>query len=198
MTAKPRIALIIGSTRPTRFADVPAQWMLKQTRGRDDIEAELVDLRDFKLPFFDEKATNRWMPSENPEAQRWQRTIARFDGFIFVVAEYNHSITAALKNALDEAYNEWNHKPFTAIGYGGVGAARAIEHLRLIGIELQMISTQAAVHIGGSDLLAIHPMGQKKPIEEIEAHLLPSAKTAIDQLVWWAKATMSARAQAAS
>jgi NAD(P)H-dependent FMN reductase len=175
-----------------------SQWMLKQTRGRDDIEVEVVDLRDFKLPFFDEKATNRWMPSENPEARRWQQTIARFDGFIFVVAEYNHSITAALKNALDEAYNEWNHKPFTAIGYGGVGAARAIEHLRLIGIELQMVSTQAAVHIGGSDLLAIHPMGQKKPIEEIEAHLLPSVKTAIDQLVWWAKATMSAHAQAAS
>ena len=198
MTAKPRIALIVGSTRPSRFADVPAQWMLKQARGRDDLEVELVDLRDFRLPFFDERATNRWLPSENPEAQRWQQTIARFDGFIFVVAEYNHSITAALKNALDEAYNEWNHKPFTAIGYGGVGAARAIEHLRLIGTELQMVSTQTAVHIGGGDFMAIHPMGQKRPIEEIEAHLLPSAKTAIDQLVWWVKATMAARAQAAS
>jgi NAD(P)H-dependent FMN reductase len=199
MTIKPRIALIIGSTRPTRFADVPAQWMLKQARARSDLEVELVDLRDFRLPFFDEKATNRWMPSESPEAQRWQHTIARFDGFIFVVAEYNHSITAALKNALDEAYNEWNHKPFTAVGYGGVGAARAIEHLRLIGIELQMVSTQTSVHIGGADLLAIHPMGgQKKPVEEIEAHLLPSAKTALDQLVWWAQATMTARAQAVS
>jgi NAD(P)H-dependent FMN reductase len=193
MSANPRIALIIGSTRPTRFADVPAQWMLKQAKAHSGINVELIDLRDFKLPFFDEKATNRWMPSENPEAVRWQQTIARFDGFIFVVAEYNHSITAALKNALDEAYNEWNHKPFTAIGYGGVGAARAIEHLRLIGIELQMASTQTAVHIGGTDLLAIHPMGQKKPIEEIEAHLLPSAKTSLDQLAWWAKATMAAR-----
>ena len=194
MTAKPRIAVIIGSTRPTRFADKPAQWVLKQAQARGDFDVELVDLRDFALPFFDERATNRWMPSANPEAVRWQQTIGRFDGFIFVVAEYNHSITAVLKNALDQAYNEWNRKPFTAVGYGGVGAARAVEQLRLIATELQMVSTQTAVHIGGSDLMTVHPMSQNKPIEEIEAHLLPSTKTALDQLLWWAKATMAARA----
>jgi NAD(P)H-dependent FMN reductase len=196
MTAKPRIAVIIGATRPTRFADTPAQWILKQAQARGDMEVELVDLRDFALPFFDEIASNRWMPSKNPEAVRWQQTIARFDGFIFVVPEYNHSIPAVLKNALDQAYNEWDRKPFTAIGYGGVGAARAIEHLRLIGIELQMVSTHAAVHIGGSDFMAIHPAFGKKPIAEIEEHLLPSAKTALDQLLWWAKATMAAKAAA--
>ena len=194
MTVKPRIAVIIGSTRPTRLADKPAQWIFKQARARDDMEVELVDLRDFHLPFFDEKATNMWMPSENPEAVRWQQTIARFDGFIFVVAEYNHSITAALKNALDEAYKEWNRKPFTAIGYGAVGAARAIEHLRLIAIELQMVSTHAAVYIGGGDFMTIFPMGGNKPIEDIEAHLLPNTKIALDELIWWAKATMAAKA----
>jgi NAD(P)H-dependent FMN reductase len=194
MSGKPRIAVIVGSTRPTRFADKPAQWIFKQAQARGDIEVELVDLRHFKLPFFDEKATNMWMPSENPEAVRWQQTIARFDGFIFVVAEYNHSVTAALKNALDEAYKEWVRKPFTAIGYGAVGAARAIEHLRLIAIELQMVSTHAAVHIGGGDFMAVFPMGGNKPIEDIEAHLLPNTKTALDELVWWAKATMAAKA----
>ena len=130
MSHKPRIALIIGSTRPTRFADKPAQWMLKQAQARDDMEVELVDLRDYALPFFAEKASNLWMPSEDPAAIRWQQTIARFDGYIFVVAEYNRSITGALKNALDQAYVEWNRKPFTAIGYGGLGAGRAIEHGR--------------------------------------------------------------------
>jgi NAD(P)H-dependent FMN reductase len=193
MPVKPRIAVIIGSTRPTRFADKPAQWILKQARAREDIDVELVDLRDFKLPFFDEKASNMWVPSENPEAVRWQQTIAKFDGFIFVVAEYNHSITGALKNALDEAYKEWNRKPFTAIGYGAVGAARAIEHLRSIAVELQMVSTHAAIHIGGGDFLTVFPMGGNKPIEEIEAHLLPNTKTALNELVWWAKATMAAK-----
>ncbi|CAN7793438.1 NAD(P)H-dependent oxidoreductase [Caballeronia sp. LjRoot34] len=197
MTVKPRIALIVSSTRPTRFADKPAHWMLKQAQARQDMDVELVDLRDHPLPFFSEVASNLRVPSKDPEAIRWQQTIAKFDGYIFAVAEYNHSITGALKNALDQAYKEWNRKPFTAIGYGSVGAARAIEHLRAISIELQMVATRGAVHIGGSDFMAVFPMGGNKPIEEIEAGLLPSATAALDDLVWWAKATMAARTAAA-
>lgn len=194
MNAKPKIAVIVGSTRPNRFADAPAQWILKQAQSRGDMEVELIDLRDHPLPFFDEMASNMWMPSRNPEAIRWQETVGRFDGYIFVVAEYNHSITGVLKNALDQAYKEWNRKPFTAIGYGGIGAARAVEHLRMIGVELQMVSTHAAVYIGGGDFFAVHPMFGNKPIEAIEASLLPSAKTALDELLWWVKATMAAKA----
>ena len=73
----------------------------------------------------------------------------------------------------------WNQKPFSAIGYGGLGGARAIEHLRLIGDELQMVSTRGGIHIGGRDFMTVHPMGGNKPIEEIEANLLPSAKAAL-------------------
>jgi NAD(P)H-dependent FMN reductase len=171
--------------------------MLKQAQTRQDMEVEVIDLRDHPLPFFAEVASNLRAPSKDPEAIRWQQTISRYDGFIFVVAEYNHSITAALKNALDQAYKEWNRKPFTAIGYGGVGATRAIEHLRGIGIELQMVSTRSAVHIGGSDFMAVFPLGGNKPIEDIEASLLPAATAALDDLVWWAKATMAARAATA-
>lgn len=194
MTVKPKIGVIVGSTRPTRFADKPAGWILKQATARGDIDVDVLDLRDFKLPFFDEMASNMWMPSKNPEAVRWQQTVGGFDGYIFVVAEYNHSITGVLKNALDQAYKEWIRKPFTAMGYGGSGAARAVEHLRSIAVELQMVSTHAAVHLGGGDFMAVHPMGGNKPIEDIEANLLPSAKTALDELVWWAKATMAAKA----
>jgi NAD(P)H-dependent FMN reductase len=193
MHLKPRIAVIIGSTRPSRFADAPAQWILKQAQARGDMEAELVDLRDHALPFFDEIASNLWMPSQDPEAVRWQETVGRYDGYIFVVAEYNHSITGVLKNALDQAYKEWNRKPFTAIGYGGTGAVRAVEHLRMIGVELQMVSTHAAVHIGGGDFMAVHPAFGNQQVETIEANLLPSAQTALNELVWWAKATMAAR-----
>jgi NAD(P)H-dependent FMN reductase len=192
MDQKPKIAIIIGSTRATRFADKPAQWMLKQVQARDDIDVEVVDLRDHPLPFFDEVASNLWMPSQNPEAVRWQNTVGRYDGYIFVVAEYNRSITGVLKNALDQSYKEWNRKPFTAIAYGSAGGSRALEHLRGIGVELQMVSTRSAVHIGGADFFSV--MGGTKPLEEIEANLLPSAKTALDELVWWAKATMVAKA----
>jgi NAD(P)H-dependent FMN reductase len=193
VTTKPRIAIIVGSTRPTRIADVPTQWILQQAQLRGDMDVEVVDLRDHPMPFFDEMASNLWMPSKNPEAIRWQETVGRFDGYIFVVAEYNHSITGVLKNALDQAYKEWNRKPFTAIGYGALGAARAIEHLRLIGVELQMVSTHAAVHIGGADFATIHPLRGNQPIAQIEANLLPSAKVALDELLWWSKATMAAK-----
>ena len=193
MPAKPKIALIIGSTRKTRFADIPAQWMLKQAQARDDMTVELVDLRDYDLPLFDEPATNAWMPSSDANAVKWQQKLAEFDGYIFVVAEYNRSVTGSLKNALDQAYVEWTHKPFTAIAYGSVGGTRALEHLRLIGVELQMVPTRNAVHIGMGDFFKVHPMGSNAVIEEIEANILPAAKASLDDLVWWAKATMAAK-----
>ena len=146
------------------------------------------------MPFFDEKGPLTSTPSENPEALRWQKTLARYDGFVFVVAEYNSSVTGVLKNALDQAYKEWGRKPFTAIGYGGAGGARAIEHLRQITSALQMVSTAATVNIGGADFMSTSPMGANKPIEDIEAHLQGKAKSALDELVWWARATMAARA----
>jgi NAD(P)H-dependent FMN reductase len=194
MTKKPHIAIVIGSTRPGQYADKAAGWMLKQAQARDDIEVELLDLLDHTLPFFDGKGPLISVPSENPEALRWQETLARYDGFVFVVAEYNHSVTGVLKNALDQAYREWNRKPFTVIGYGGNGAARAVEQLRLITIALQMVSTAGAVHIGGADFMSTSSMGAGKPIEDIEANLLGAAKSALDELVWWTHATMAAKA----
>lgn len=194
MARLPRIAIIIGSTRAARFADKPAQWMLKQAEARDDLTAELVDLRDFDLPLFDEMASNKWVPSRDPKAVAWQKKIAEFDGFIFVTAEYNHSITGALKNALDQAYNEWNRKPMGAIGYGGVGAARAVEHLRGIAVELAMVPVHGAVHIAGGDFLAVSPMGANGDMASIEDHLKGGAKDLLDDMVWWANATMAAKA----
>ncbi|MFB4390455.1 MULTISPECIES: NADPH-dependent FMN reductase [unclassified Pseudomonas] len=194
MNPKPRIALIIGSTRPTRFADVPAQWMLRQAQAREDLDVEVLDLRDYPLPFFDEVATNLFMPSQNAEVVRWQQTLRRFDGFIFVVAEYNFAIPAVLKNALDQAYIEWNYKPFTAIAYGGTGGVRAVENLRTISTALQMVSTRHTVNIGGADFFSVHPaFGVHVSIEEIEKSLLLSAKNSLDELVWWSRATMAAR-----
>ncbi|WP_106744537.1 NADPH-dependent FMN reductase [Yoonia maritima] len=193
MSTLPKIAVIIGSTRETRFADKPAAWLMKQAEARDDFTAELVDLRDYDLPLFNEAASNKWMPSTDPKAIAWQEKLAEFDGYIFVVAEYNHSITGALKNALDQAYNEWNRKPMGYLGYGGVGAARAVEHLRLIGVELAMVPVHGAVHIGGGDFMAVHPMGSDDPIETIEDHILPAANDMFDDMVWWGNATKAVR-----
>ena len=192
--SEPKIAIIIGSTRKTRFADIPAQWMLAQAQQRDDMTVELVDLRDFDLPLFDEMASNMWMPSSDARAVAWQKKIAEFDGYIFVVAEYNRSITGALKNALDQAYVDWNRKPMTAIAYGAAGGTRALEHLRTIAVELQMAPTRNAVHLGMGDFFKVHPgMGGSGKMADVEANLLPSAKASLDDLVWWANALKAAR-----
>ncbi len=195
MATKPKIALIIGSTRTTRFADIPAQWMLAQAKAHGGLDVEIVDLRDFALPMFDEPASNAYVPSSSPAAVAWQKKIAEFDGYIFVVAEYNHSVTGALKNALDQAYVEWAKKPMAAIAYGSMGGARALEHLRGIAVELQMVPVRNAVHIGGGDFWKVHPgMGGSGNLADIEAALLPSAKATLDDVVWWAGATMAAKA----
>jgi NAD(P)H-dependent FMN reductase len=191
--SKLKIAVILGSTRDSRFGEVPARWMLDVARKRPELDVELVDLKDYDLPFFNELSSNMWVPSQDPRAVAWQRKIAEFDGYIFVVAEYNRSITGALKNALDQAYVEWGRKPAGYIGYGSVGGARAVEHLRLINVELQMVPVRSGVHIGGADFFKIFPRGGNQPISTIEEALLPSAKDMLDQLVWWGHATRSAR-----
>ncbi|OAM76044.1 NADPH-dependent FMN reductase [Devosia elaeis] len=192
--SKLKIAVIISSTRPSRFGEIPAKWILDRANERPEIDAEIVDLRDFNLPFFDEVASNAWAPSQNAEAVRWQNKVSEYDGYIFVVAEYNRAITGALKNAIDQAYTNWNKKAFGAVGYGSVGGARAIENLRTIGVELQMVSTRSAVHIAGADFMSVHPgYGGTKTLADIEGAIGNSANDMLDQLVWWGEAAKAAR-----
>jgi NAD(P)H-dependent FMN reductase len=188
--SKPKIAIVVGSTRAARFADVPTQWIAKIAKSHADIDVEVVDLRDFPLPFFDEVASSAWVPSQNEVAKRWQKKVAEFDGFIFTAAEYNHGPTAVLKNAIDYAANEWNKKPAGFVGYGSVGGARAVEQLRLHAVELQMAPVKSAVHIAWADFLAVR-QGEKK-LEELE-HLNQAATALINDVAWWAKVLKAAR-----
>ena len=194
MSAKPRIAIIVGSTRNVRFADIPTRWIEAQAKARGDLEVEVVDLRDYPMPHFDEVASNAWAPTQNPVAVSWQKKLAEFDGYIFVVAEYNRSITGALKNALDQAYVEWARKPFGAVSYGSMGGANALGHLQNIGVELQMVPGRNAVRSGGSDFFRVQPgFGGAGNLGDIEAVIAPSAKAMLDDVVWWANATKAAR-----
>ncbi|MBZ9823430.1 NADPH-dependent FMN reductase [Mesorhizobium sp. CA4] len=189
--SKPKIAIVVGSTRAARFADVPTQWIARIAKTHADIDVEIVDLRDWPLPFFDEVASSAWAPSQNEVAQRWQKKVAEFDGFIFTAAEYNHAPTGVLKNAIDYAANEWNKKPAGFVGYGSVGGARAVEQLRLIAVELQMAPVKSAVHIAWGDFLAVR-QGEKK-LEDME-HLNQAAAALVNDVAWWAKVLKAARA----
>jgi len=188
--AKVKIGIIISTTRAARFGDKPAKWMMDIASQRDDLNVEVLDLRDYPMPSFDEVASNAWVPSQNEVAQRWQKKVAEFDGYIFVTAEYNRGVPAVLKNALDYAYPEWNKKPAAFVGYGSVGAARAIEQLRLIAVELQMAPTRTGVHIQGADFMTVWKGG--KEITEL-TYLQQNATDMLDQLAWWANALKAAR-----
>ena len=188
--SKPRIGVVIGSTRPNRFADKPAEWIADIARTRGDLEVEIVDLRDFPMPFFEEAMSPAWGPSTSEVAQAWQKKVASLDGFIMTAAEYNRGPTAVLKNALDYAYTEWVRKPVAFVGYGGVGGARAIEQLRLHAVELQMAPARNAVHIAWGDFVQILQQGRK--IEEFE-HLRQAADTMLDEFSWWARVLKEAR-----
>jgi NAD(P)H-dependent FMN reductase len=188
--SKPKIGIIVGSTRANRFADKPTEWIAEIAKTHTDLDFEVVDLRDYPMPFFEEATSPAWAPSQNEVALRWQKKVDELDGYIFITAEYNRGPTAVLKNAIDYAYNEWNNKPAAFVGYGGVGAARAVEQLRLHAVEMQMAPIRAGVHILMPDFVAVLQQGKK--LEEFE-HLNQSAAAMLQQLSWWAKALKAAR-----
>lgn len=189
----PRIAVIISSTRATRFGERPARWIYELALSRGDMDLELLDLRDYPMPFFDEPASNAWVPSQNATAVRWQRKVAQFDGYIFVTAEYNRGIPAVLKNALDYSYTEWNRKAAAFLGYGSVGGARAVEQLRLNCIELQMAPTRTGVHIQGADFFDALQNG--RDLDDIP-YITENATVMLDELYWWTTVLSAARSSA--
>ncbi|MEX2127109.1 MAG: NAD(P)H-dependent oxidoreductase [Xanthobacteraceae bacterium] len=188
--AKPKLAIVVGSVRPNRFADHPAQWIAAIAKERGDFDVEVIDLKDYPMPLFAEATSPAYGPSEDRIAQRWQKTVAQFDAYIFTAAEYNRGPTAVLKNALDYAYKEWNNKPVAFVGYGGVGGARAVEQLRLNAIELEMAPIRHAVHIQLPVYLAVLKEGKK--LSDFD-FLNQSAEHMLDQLAWWTHALKAAR-----
>lgn len=184
------IGIVLSTARSARFADRPASWLLDLAKPREEARFEIVDLRDHKLPFFDEQKAPIWEPPKDPAAQAWCARIARFDGYVFVTAEYNRGIPAVLKNALDHTYFELHRKPAGFIGYGGVGAARAIEQLRLVLVELHVAPLRNAVHIGLTEFLGL--LYQGKTFEDYP-HLAKSAAEMLDDLIWWTRTLKAGR-----
>ncbi|MDO5535450.1 MAG: NAD(P)H-dependent oxidoreductase [Propionibacteriaceae bacterium] len=183
----PKIAIITGSTREGRKSLEVAQWTKEIADARGDATYEIVDTADFNLPVWDAPTSPAWGPSDDPVAQAWSNKIAEFDGFVFVVAEYNHSITGSLKNALDYLYTELNNKAAGFVGYGSAGGARAIEHLRGILSEQQVAHVRAAAGLSlfhdfeNFSTFKPTPMAAK----QVEGML--------DQLVVWTRAMSAVR-----
>ncbi|MDD4001075.1 MAG: NAD(P)H-dependent oxidoreductase [Bacilli bacterium] len=180
MNNKLYIGIILGSTREGRISPDVGNWVLKHAQERNDSEYEILDLRHFNLPLLGEG-------DEKSEVKVWNDKLSKFDAFIFILPEYNHSLPAVLKNALDSAKDAWVNKAAGIVSYGAVGGARAAEHLRGILSELQIASVRA--HPAFSLFHDFEKMSIFKP----SPYQITTVEQMLDQLEAWAKALKALR-----
>ncbi|QKE82900.1 NAD(P)H-dependent oxidoreductase [Arthrobacter sp. NEB 688] len=187
------IGIVLGSTREGRRGDQVAAWVHEVGARRTDATFEVVDLRDHPLPHLGEPAAPEDAARHAEQRSRWSATIAGFDGFVLVTPEYNHSTSGVLKNALDHLQAEWHDKAVGIVSYGGVGGARAAEHLRLIAGELQMADVRQQVPLSlmtefGADFATLTPGEYNQQ----------ALSTLLDQVVAWSTALAPLRGKASA
>jgi NAD(P)H-dependent FMN reductase len=191
-----KLQVIIGTTRPNRTTPRLAKWIANEAKNAPGIEAEIVDLTDYPMPFLDEPISPRFNPNREPSAQvqKWIGKISEGEAYIFVTPEYNHSIPGVLKNAIDYLTFEMAKKPATVASHGTVGGARAAMHLKEILSESRaaIIPTQLAV-ASMSDKIdeAGNLSDEQKAMQYGPATAL---KNLLEELKWYSDALATARA----
>ena len=188
---RPLIQIIIGSTRAGRAGEPVAKWLAQLATARGDLTAELIDLATMELP---------WLTSSTPPAderreqgaQEWAARIAAADGYVLVTSEYNHGYAAPLKNALDLLFAEWARKPVAFLSYGGAsGGVRAVEQLRQVAVELDMVPLRRHVAIPA----IFRRLDQQRNLIDPPVN---EAQVMLDDLVWWASMLADARLASAA
>jgi NAD(P)H-dependent FMN reductase len=183
------IAIILGSTRPNRVGAIVAEWVNGLADKRTDAKFELVDVAELGLPLLDEELPPAVGQYTNQHTRDWAAKVASFDAFVFVTPEYNHSVPAGLKNALDFVYAEWADKAAGFVSYGAAGGIRAVEHLRLILAELQVATVRAQLALNSytdfENFYDFRPTGQHEQ----------TLNTVLDQVMSWGTALQAVRHQ---
>lgn len=194
-----RLAVVVGSTRPGRRAAQVAEWVRDRATAHLGPRAELavVDLADMDLPLLDEPVPAAIGAYRNAHTQRWARLVGSFDGFVFVTPEYNHSMPAVLKNAIDFLYAEWNDKAAGFVGYGLNGGTRAVEHLRLTLAEVKVACVRAQVTLGLHTDFDIPDMTEPGTVAPTERQHFILTRM-LDELVDWAGALRPLRERSES
>lgn len=189
-----KIQIIIGSTRPNRFSEKPAQWIYGEAKKRKDLDIELLDLRDYPMPNYDEPMSPKMLKGNYKDGivKKWVRKVGEADGYIIVSPEYNHGYPAVLKTALDYPYYEWNRKAVGFVSWGSAGGARVVEQLRQVAVELQMVPIQPSIHIPPAVFLAVRNPKEEDAADPYEP-LKDRLSLFLDELTWWSKALKIAR-----
>jgi NAD(P)H-dependent FMN reductase len=193
-----KLGIIVGSNRENRQTLKQATWVLKTASKLEGVQAELIDLADYPMPFMIEPVSPRYNPSRtiDPTAKKYLDKLAEQDAYIFVTPEYNHSIPGVLKNSFD--YLDWQlvRKPAAIVSHGTVGGARAAMHLKEIlseGKALPIPNSVALAHMSEviSDdgvldaAVAAQPYGPQSTLQAM-----------LEELQWTSDALAAARAQA--
>jgi NAD(P)H-dependent FMN reductase len=179
-----KLAIIIGSTRQGRFAPTVANWIAGQAIQRDDLSVDLIDLAEARLP-------DVLSGEPSPEVAAITPRLEEADAFVVVTPEYNHSFPAPLKTAIDWHFTAWRAKPVGFVSYGGIsGGLRAVEQLRQVFAELHAVTVRDSVSFHGA-WVQFDSDGRPKDADRYEK----TAKTMLDQLVWWGSSLRDARNQ---
>jgi NAD(P)H-dependent FMN reductase len=177
-----KIGIILGSTKPGRNGEAVAKWVYNIAKQREDAQFELVDVKDFDLPLYDEPYPAAMQKYTKEHTKKWSKKISEFDGYVLVTAEYNHGIPGALKNAIDFLNAEWKNKSVGFVSYGSAGGSRAVEQLRLVAAELQMADVRVQVMLSLFTDFQDMSIFKPDPRHEGEVH------TVLDQVIAWADA----------
>ena len=184
--AAARIGVVLGSTRPGRRSPGVGRWLLDvgSAHLRDSwpgMSLDLIDIADFELPLLDESVPAALGTYARPHTRRWASAVDACDGFVFVTPEYNRSLPAALKNAIDYLFAEWHDKAAGLVGYGVLGGVRALEHLRQVLAEVKVADVRTAVTLSLSDDLAGSGVAARP-------HQCEQARRMLDEVASWTRA----------
>lgn len=186
---KPVLRIIIGSTRPGRVGPAVADWIARRAEEHGGFQVEVTDLAEVDLPMFNEPNHPRLRQYANQHTKDWSALVDGSDAFVFVTPEYNYGFNAALKNAIDYLYSEWQHKAAGIVSYGGVAAGtRATQMLKQVLTALKVMPVPEAVNIPFVREL-LDEDGRLKPTEAMDS----SATAMLDELLRWTESLRQLR-----
>ncbi len=192
-----KLKILIGSTRPTRAADRVAPWVVRRAGAHGAFDVEVLDLRDWALPMFQEHIGTIGDFNDptysDPVVRQWNRTLKEADALLVVTPEYLHSLPGVLKNALDNVFVSFalRNKPLAAVGYSnGIAAGvRAVEHLMHVAIESEMVPLRDTVLIPRVETAFDTHGAPVDPMTDVAMTIM------LDDLAWWGALLAHGRAQ---